>query len=184
MKHMNKIPKQLSRAIAIVILGIGAGIIAYQLKNNPPNITPFTRPIPTPSWQEQPMVLTDIESATMSGNFTQEFQAALEEEKITPKPSPIVILDGASNMTRDTVAPTVTINGEPPCFPLWVNDNMTPWQQLVTRTKLDNGQWSSWINQFSYCFDNLGDGTHTVSIQIKDLAGNVSSEVKRTFVVK
>ncbi len=97
-------------------------------------------------------------------------------------------------MAGDIIAPSVTINGGPPegstiaynnpCFPLWVSDNMTPWQQLVTRTKLDDRQWSLWMNIFFYCFDNLGNGAHTVSIQIKDLAGNISSELKRTFIVK
>jgi len=189
--HINS---KLNKIVAILLFGIGAGIIANQLKTNPPNIVTFTRPTPTPQWQEQPVVLTDIEQATMSGNFTKEFQTALEEEKITPKPIPIWTLDVPSSMAGDIMAPTVTISGGPsegatityanPCFPLWVSDNMTPWKQLVTRSKLDNGQWGSWMNYFSYCFDNLGNGPHTIRIQIRDLAGNVSSEVKRVFIVK
>lgn len=180
---MNRIPKQLFQSLSIIMAGLGVGLIAYQLKNNPPRLS-IPQPVPTPSWQEQPIILTDREQATMSGDFTQEFQQALEEEKTPPKPSSIVILDTLASMAGDIVAPKVTISGEPPCFSLWVSDNMTPWKQLVTRTKLDNGQWSPWMNYFSYCFDNLGNGSHTVRIQIKDLAGNVSSEVKRTFIVK
>jgi len=181
------------QALAIIIAGLGLGIITNQLKTNSPSI--FIRPTPTPTWQEQTLPLTDVEQATMSGDFTQEFQQALAEERTPEKPlAPIWSLDIPSSMAGDIVAPTVTINGGPsegstiaytnPCFPLWVNDNMTPWQQLVSRSKLDSGQWTSWMNQFSYCFDNLGNGGHTVSIQIKDLAGNISSEVKRTFIVK
>jgi len=176
---------KLIKALAIILTGIGIGLIFFQKK---PSL------VPTPTWQEKTLPLTDIEQATMSGDFTQEFQRALEEDK-TPKPIlPIWSLDVPSSMAGDIMAPSVMINGGPtegstisysnPCFPLWVSDNMTPWQQLITRSKLDNGQWSNWMNQFSYCFDNLGNGSHIVSIQIKDLAGNISSEVKRTFTVK
>jgi hypothetical protein len=189
---MNRISKQLVQVIAIIIAGIGFGIIANQLQTNPLNRK--TRPTPTPSWQEQTIQLSDVEKATMSGNWQEEFQTALEQEKSTPQPIPIWSLDTPASMAGDITAPTVTISGGPsegatiaytnPCFPLWVSDNMTPWQQLVTRTRLDNGQWSSWMNYFSYCFDNLENGAHTVSIQIKDLAGNVSSEAKRLFIVK
>jgi hypothetical protein len=191
---MKQISKRTFQAIAIVIFGIGAGIVAYQVKTNPPTGPTFVRPIPTPRWEEQPVVLSDIEQATMTSDFTSEFQRALEKEKITPLPSPIFTLDVPASMAGDILAPTVTISGGPsegatiaynnPCFPLWVNDNMTPWQQLATRSKLDDGQWSPWMNYFSYCFTSLGNGVHTVSIQIKDLAGNVSSEVKRLFIVK
>lgn len=182
------------RSLAIIISGLGVGFITYQLKTNPPNSMTFTRPTPTPQWREQAVQLSDIEQATMAGDFRQEFQIALEEEKIPPKPSPIFSLDIPSSMAGDIMAPKVTISGGPsegatitytnPCFPLWVSDNMTPWQQLVTRAKLDDGQWSGWMNYFSYCFNNLGDGGHTVRIQIKDLAGNISPEVKRIFIVK
>ena len=179
------------KALAIILAGIGFGFIAYQLKPKPP--------IPTPTWQEQTLRLSDIEQATMSGDFTKEFQTALAEENQAKPDRPLAetlisMIDVPSSMAGGILAPTVTINGGPsegstiaypnPCFPLWVNDNMTPWQQLATRTKLNSGQWSNWMNQFSYCFDNLGNGSHTVSIQIKDLAGNISSEVKRVFVVK
>ncbi len=178
------------KALAIIFAGLGLGLIFYQRKPNP---------VPTPTWQEQTMQLTDIEQATMSGNFTQEFQQALAEENQPKADRPLAetlisMIDVPSSMAGDIIAPTVTINGGPsegatiaypnPCFPLWVNDNMTPWQQLITRSKLDSGQWSNWMNQFSYCFDNIGNGGHTVSIQIKDLAGNISSEVKRSFIVK
>lgn len=183
---MKGIPKQLIQIIAIILAGIGLGLIFSQRKPTS---------VPTPTWQERTIQLTDIETATMTGDFTQEFQTELNRERTTPKPlAPILSLDVPASMAGDILAPTVTINGGPsegaaivytnPCFPLWVSDNMTPWQQLVTRNKLDNGKWSSWMNQFSYCFDNLGNGSHTVSIQIKDLAGNISSEVKRTFIVK
>jgi hypothetical protein len=190
---MKGISKQLLQAVAIIVAGLGLGIIANQLKTNPPSV--LSRPMPTQTWREKTIQLTNVEQATMSGDFTQEYQRALEEEKITPKPLPIIVtLDVPASMAGDILAPSVTISGGPsegstiaytnPCFPLWVNDNMTPWQQLVTRNKLDSGQWSGWMNIFSYCFTNLGDGNHTVSVQIKDLAGNISSEVKRTFVVK
>lgn len=190
---MKRIPKQAVQTAAIIIFGIGSGIVAYQIKTNPPG--GLRSPAPIQLWREKTIPLTDVEQATMSGNFTQEFQTALDQEKNTPKPIvPIFSLDTPASMAGDLTAPTASISGGPaegatityanPCFPLRVFDNMTPWQQLVTHAKLDSGQWSNWMNYFSYCFDNLGNGAHTISIQIKDLAGNISSEIKRTFVVK
>gem|GEM_PF-1910243 len=191
---MKRTPTNITQTIALVIFGIGAGVVAYQIRSSPLRTIPFIATTPTPAWQEQRVVLTDIEQATMSGNFTKEFQQALETEKLPPKPSPIFVYDIPASMAGDITAPTITITGGPPesstipynnpCFPLWVGDNMTPWQQLTTRAKIDDGQWSPWMNQFSYCFNNLENGGHTVLIQIKDLAGNVSPEIKRVFIVK
>jgi hypothetical protein len=191
-KHMHVSNKQLYQIIALVIAGLGFGIIANQIKTNPPTL--LNRTTPAPSWREQTVPLTDIEQATMTGNFSQEFQTVLAQEKITPRPNPLFTLDVPASMAGDIIAPTVNITGGPTdgsiitatsvCFPLWVGDNMTPWQQLTTRSKLDDGQWSTWMNTFSYCFNNLGIGAHTVLIQIRDLAGNVSSEVKRVFIIK
>ena len=100
------------QALAIIIAGLGLGIITNQLKTNSPSI--FIRPTPTPTWQEQTLPLTDVEQATMSGDFTQEFQQALAEERTPEKPlAPIWSLDIPSSMAGDIVAPTVTINGGP-----------------------------------------------------------------------
>jgi len=186
---------EIPKAIAILLAGIGCGLIAYQLKPIVfSTIQTQFHPTPTIAWQESPQVLTDIETATMSGDFSEEFQKNLDLLETPLTPTPFFTTDVPASMAGDLVAPSVTIQGGPVegaivndtsvCFPLWVTDNMTPWQQLVTRAKLDDRQWSSWMNFFSYCFDNLNSGTHVVSVQIKDLAGNVSPEVKRVFIIK
>lgn len=190
---MNRIPKRLFQSLAIIAAGICVGLGAYHLKTNPLSF-PKKSPVPTPSWQEQTVILTDIEQATMSADFSEEFETALIAAQETPTPELVSSFDIPANQAGDIQPPTLTITGGPAdgatirgtsaCFPLWVSDNRTPWKQLATRAQLDSQQWSPWMNYFSYCFDNLGEGRHTVRIQIKDLAGNVSPEVKRTFIVK
>jgi hypothetical protein len=132
--------------------------------------------------------------ATMSANFTEDFEKNLRLANETPTPTVFFSADIPASMAGDLTAPTVTIQGNVSegttiasgslCFPLWVSDNMTPWQRLQTRAKIDQNQWSEWAETFSYCFQNLEDGTHTFSVQIRDLAGNISPELKRTVIVK
>jgi hypothetical protein len=151
-------------------------------------------PAPTPTWQETAQTLTEIETATMSANFAKDFEKNLDALNTPPSSTPFLPMDVPSSMAGDLAAPTLTIQGGVTegttitvanvCFPLWVSDNMTPWQQLASRGKLDDNQWSPWITMNSYCFQNLGNGVHTFTAQIRDLAGNVSPEVKRTFIVK
>jgi hypothetical protein len=145
-------------------------------------------------WQEQPRVLTEIEEATMSADFAADFEKNLEKKNQQPTPTPFLIADVPASMAGDLAPPTVTISGGPlqgtittipdVCFPLWVSDNMTPWKQLTSRGKLDEGQWSTWSTATSYCYQNLGNGTHTFTVQLRDLAGNVSPETTRVFIVK
>ena len=146
------------------------------------------------TWQEQPQQLSEVESATMSASFAEDFEKNLTLINATPTPPAFFSADIPASMAGDLIAPTVTIQGSVSegaiiasgslCFPIWVSDNMTPWQQLTTRARMDTNQWSVWMPTYSYCFQNLGVGTHTFAIQIRDLAGNISPEVKRTFIVK
>lgn len=139
-------------------------------------------------------MLNEQEKATMSGNFEAELQKNLASPQTPGEPTPMWRDNIPASAAGDLIAPTVTINGGPEegvtttqtaaCFPLWVSDNRTPWQQLMSRAQLDTNQWSSWMNYFSYCFDNLGNGDHTVTIQVKDLAGNISANAQRRFSVK
>lgn len=147
-----------------------------------------------PSWQEQPQTLSETEAATMSANFTEDFEKNLALANATPTPTPFFASDIPASMAGDLTAPTVTIQGNlaegatiagnSVCFPLWVSDNMTPWQRLQTRANIDKNQWGVWTETFSYCFQNLGNGSHTFSVQIRDLAGNVSAPVTRTFIIR
>jgi len=145
-------------------------------------------------WQEQPKQLSETEMATMSASFAEDFAKNLTLINATPTPSVFFTADIPASMAGDLTPPTVTIQGGVAegttiasgslCFPIWVSDNMTPWQQLTTRARMDTNQWSVWLQTYSYCFQNLSLGKHTFSVQIRDLAGNVSSEVKRTFTVQ
>lgn len=180
------------RILAIIFLGVGAGSITYQLKTNPPNLKK-TQPTRAPQWVEHERVLTDIERATMSGSFQMEFEQAFHVSP-TPVLKPIFSLDVPSSMAGDLLPPTAKITGGPSdgeaisatqvCFPLYVSDNMTPWQQLATRAKMDDKDWSNWMNIFSYCYNNLSIGPHTFRMQIKDLAGNMAPDTTRLFIVK
>lgn len=114
----------------------------------------------------------------MSANFSQDFEKNMALANSTPTPAPLFVADIPASMAGDMIAPTLTIQGSigegttiaytNPCFPLWVSDNMTPWQRLQTRAKLDTTAWSNWSEAFSYCFTNLSNGAHTFSVQIRD----------------
>ena len=144
-------------------------------------------------WQESPRTLTDTEEATMSADFAVDFEKNLTLMNATPTPTPFFAIDVPASMAGDLTPPTVTIqdsvaegttiNQTSLCFPLWLSDNMTPWQQLTTHAKMDTNQWSIWMPLTQYCYQHLTIGKHVFTVQIRDLAGNVSSEVTRTFTV-
>lgn len=159
----------------------------------------FTRDIPTdtnqqsypssassPTWTEHERNLTPLEQATMSADFIREFNDATATT-MSPSPTSIVSLG-----TGDSTPPTVTIQSPAEqgvitatsvCFPLWVSDDTTPWQQLTVRVRLDGNGWSDWSNQLSYCYDDLINGLHRFSVQIRDPNGNSSGDITRSFTV-
>jgi len=151
-----------------------------------PNIN-FTRktPTPTPVWKEESRTLTPQEEATMSADFFTTFETNAATGSGTPTPTKTVA------QSLDTVPPTLQITGGPAegstspqksvCFPFWVSDNLTPWQQLTVRTKFDTQEWSTWSTILSWCYDNLAPGAHTFRAQIRDDAGNIAPEVRRGF---
>ena len=149
--------------------------------------TTTSLPSPTPMWQEQPLSLDANEETTMTANFSDEFEKNLMQSQITPTPSPVITLGNG-----DITPPTVTIQSPQEgatlmtsslCFPLWVSDDITPWQQLVTRAKMDTGVWSDWSNQLSYCYTNITNGSHHFTVEIKDTNGNISTDVIRSFTI-
>ena len=180
-------------SITLLLLSLGlwsAIIIPSFLKERQKSTTPTKEA----TWQEQSKTLSESEAATMSASFAEDFEKNLTLIKQTPTPPAFFTADTPASMAGDLIPPTVTIQGGVSegaiiasgslCFPIWVSDNMTPWQQLTTRTRMDTNQWSVWMQTYSYCFQNLNIGTHTFSVQIRDLAGNISPEIKRTFIVK
>jgi len=185
-----KFIRRISTIFLIVSLGLWTGLIIPSFLSERKK----TKETIQETWQEQPQQLSTIEQATMSASFSEDFEKNMEAENTPPTPTPLFLTDIPASMAGDMIAPTVTIQSPivegatitytNPCFPLWVTDNMTPWQRLQTRAKLDNTAWSDWRESFSYCFTNLTPGAHTFSVQIRDLAGNVSSEGKRTFIVE
>lgn len=187
--------KNTIRLVSIVLLGLSLGLWSAIII---PSFVKERQKTPEEAkettWQEQPTSLSELETATMSANFAEDFEKNLALMNATPTPTVFFSADIPASMAGDLNPPSVTIQGSVSegatiassslCFPLWVTDNMTPWQQLTTRARMDTNQWSIWMQTFSYCFQNLGVGAHTFSVQIRDLAGNVSQEVKRTFIVK
>lgn len=187
--------KNTVRIVSIVLLGFslilwGSIIIPSFIKDRKEAVKPMAET----AWQEQPQRLSETEAATMSANFSDDFEKNLRTINASPTPTPFFAADIPASMAGDLTPPTATIQGSAAegaviagndlCFPLWVSDNLTPWQRLQTRGKMDSNQWSIWMETFSYCFQNLGIGRHTFSTQIRDLAGNVSPEITRTFIVR
>ncbi|MFZ2024707.1 MAG: hypothetical protein WAV51_00265 [Microgenomates group bacterium] len=187
----NKTVRIISITLLLLSLGLWSAIIIPSFLKEQQTTTNPTQEI---LWQEEQKQLSEIEIATMSASFTEDFEKNLALASATPTPTPFFTSDIPASMAGDLNPPTVTIQGNTAegatitgnsvCFPLWVSDNMTPWQRLQTRSKLDTNQWSVWMETFSYCFQNLGNGKHTFSVQIRDLAGNVASPVARTFLIR
>jgi hypothetical protein len=63
-------------------------------------------------------------------------------------------------------------------------DDVTPTPDLVYAYKLDSNSWSSYSSATSHTFNNLSNGSHTVSARAKDEAGNVDpTPAQCTFTV-
>lgn len=158
---------------------------------------------PTPWFTEAVPTLSEKETATMSGNFVSEFESALASaaseqaaaaDQAAALGASTTAQTPAPTGSKDTIAPAVEIRGGPAegstlsdtkaCFPLWVSDNLTLWQSLVVHVKLDNGKWSDWSANLGPCLENLGNGGHVFGVQVKDGAGNISPEIRRTFTTK
>ncbi len=80
----------------------------------------------------------------------------------TPPDTTITSNFCGTTVTSSTV--TVTWTG---------SDDTTPTGNLVYAYKLDSGSYSSYASATSHTFNNLSNGSHTVSVKAKDEAGNV-----------
>lgn len=68
------------------------------------------------------------------------------------------------------------------CFPMHATDNAPGTPQV--RYKFDSESWSGWGNEYSPCYSNVANGSHTFSAQAKDAAGNESGITTRTFTIQ
>jgi len=112
----------------------------------------------------------------------------------TPLPTPTALPTPTQPQSADTTAPTITINGgleegaftyeTTVCFPLWIVDDLSWYSAVLIRYRIDKMPWGMWMYEYQPCVFNLSKGPHTFSVQGKDEAGNISSEVTRHFVVQ
>jgi hypothetical protein len=105
---------------------------------------------------------------------------------IPPTPTPVppdTTPPNISSMTGPENNSTVNFNSF--CFPVYITDDRSHLPNLWMQYQFDSGSWTSWSNSdFSPCFQNVANGSHTFSVQAKDEAGNISSPVSRTFTVQ
>jgi len=93
----------------------------------------------------------------------------------------------------DNIAPIITSFGGPTddstvefsnfCFPLYITDNVSKYPNIWIHFRFDTDTWSTWSTDVAPCFNNVENGQHTIAIQAKDQAGNISQELKKTFSV-
>lgn len=100
----------------------------------------------------------------------------------------IVTGSGGGDTTPPTVSITSPANGSTQTSSSvavsWSgSDNVTPASSLVYRYQLDGGTWSGYASSTSHTFSGLADGSHTVGVEAKDQAGNVSSAASVGFTV-
>ncbi|MCI0618230.1 fibronectin type III domain-containing protein, partial [bacterium] len=90
-------------------------------------------------------------------------------------PPDTTITSNFCGTTVNTSTVTVTWTG---------SDDTTPTGNLVYAYNLDSGNYSSYSSATSHTFNNLSNGSHTVSVKAKDEAGNVDpSPATCTFTV-
>lgn len=69
------------------------------------------------------------------------------------------------------------------CIPIKAYDDVTTFVGLYFRFKMDSSDWTNWINDGEYCTQNLGNGAHSLGIEVRDSAGNVGSAI-RNFIIQ
>lgn len=110
----------------------------------------------------------------------------------TPTPSQKLTATPTSASTLDKTPPVITSITGPDngstvdfnsfCFPIVITDNVSNSSNLTVRVGFDSSL-GSYSNNFSPCYSNIGNGSHTFTAQAKDAAGNESTVVTRTFSV-
>lgn len=149
-----------------------------------PTPKPTATPTPKPTVTQTPTP-TNTPTTTLRPTATPT-PAPTATPRPTATPTPTT--------TADTIPPSVLINGGPtegsttadanPCFPLWVTDNLTWYTAIKVRSHMDTDAWSAWDSELLRCQQNLGNGAHTFTVQVMDIAGNQSPETLRHFTVQ
>ncbi len=157
-----------SGATGIIVMRNPTGIIPSPSTKTMPTATPYPSVTPHPSVTPFP---------------TQ-----------TPAPTPTPLLANGGVQNGDTTPPKIVINGGPAsdvptattsaCFPLWIEDDLSWYTAVDVRYRLDMSFWNPWSKNLEPCVYNLKPGTHLFGVVARDEAGNISSEVTRSFTVK
>jgi hypothetical protein len=151
-------------------------------------------PAPTPAYIEVNPTLSSIEEATMSTRISDFYEPLINQNADAASNDPTK-KTASKSAVKDTRPPTVTINGGPTegsgvppgtkiCFPLWITDDISSYEQVSVRVRVDQGQWGPWEKSMEYCYETLPIGMHTFVIQGKDETGNVGPETRRGFEIK
>ena len=167
-------------------------------KKRPPDevATPTEIPTLTPKTTNQneedetvQLIITTLPTTKPTATSTPTNTPVPQSATNTPTPTSTPI----PTTTPDTTAPTMsemtgpadgsTVNFKNFCFPMKPSDDRSTSSQIQTNYKFDSSDWSGWGNQYSPCYNDIANGSHTFSVQLKDEAGNVSSSINRTFTV-
>lgn len=196
--HLDKFYR-LDRKLRIVLIAllilflIGIPSVAYMsTKSNLEEID--ARDIEQITAEEEPSEAPEeTVEPTQSFTNTTPTKAPVATATKSPVPTSTPAPTSPPAQAKDTTPPTLdfltgpadgsTIDFATFCFPMKASDNVTSSNDMQTRFKFDSDSYGEWGSNFSPCYYNVGNGSHTYSLEFRDQAGNVGS-ASRTFTVQ
>lgn len=181
----------------ILILPLALRTISLALQSNQtppvtiqkpslPSLFTFMYKNPTPTSSPTPTSAV-LNATTKSQSPTSSHNSSAPTATPTPKPQPTNTPLPSSDTTAPVFAQITgpdngsTTSDTNVCFPMHITDNVTAYPQV--RVMFDSNTWGNWSTNYSPCYSNLSNTSHTFSAQAKDDAGNLSAVVTRTFTV-
>ncbi|CAN5195592.1 hypothetical protein BH09PAT2_BH09PAT2_05010 [soil metagenome] len=149
--------------------------VSEKVLTSTPTSAVTNTPTPTPSAKTTP-------TATNTPVPQQATSAPTQTSAPTPADTqpPHTVVNYPSNggeITYKTDGKVCAIMGAP-------FDNQSPHNEISTAYRFDGDSWSSFEFEKAYsCKDSLPNGSHTLSVQSKDKAGNTESEQIISFTV-
>lgn len=187
-----KKPYTIIAASAIVLIALGG--TSYLLGNKINSETSVkTNKASSPVTQIETMKATSSAALTPKAQTKPSPQPSLAPNATsTHKPTAAMQQPTATPISvKDTTAPTITSMTGPEngstvsfnnfCFPMYITDNVS--KNFTVRFMFDSTTWNDWSTNLAPCFNNVSNGSHTFSVQVRDEAGNVSSTITRTFTI-
>ncbi len=171
--------------------------IFFTLKNISNSVSPVLSPTPnvTPKPSKTPTPTKRVSSTpipTLKPSLSPTATPSLTPTS-TPQPTSTPVPPTATPVP-DTSPPTITsmtgpedgttISSNSFCFPMSISDNKSTNPDILTQHTFDGTPWTNWEANYSPCFSNVSDGSHTFSVRAKDEAGNTSATITRTFTVQ